>query len=156
MKITRKKTLIVILLIIFTTIIAAYFLLSPNHREVRMNTTNEDKTPPSPSEDMDMVYLYTDNQGMTRFSDQPPVGYDYQIVYIPRQTPGQKSDQLRLDFAEKAKKIMRGEKVHDKTLKKPMNTGREINQIPRTTAGDILSKSNELRQNEEKQDNPPR
>ncbi|MFA6009839.1 MAG: hypothetical protein WC799_07635 [Desulfobacteraceae bacterium] len=156
MKITKKKTLIFILLIIFVTLLAAYFLLPTAHREVGMKTINEDKAPPLPSEDMDMVYLYTDNQGMARFSDQPPVGHDYQVVYIPKTTAVEKHDQLRLDIAEKAKKIMRGEKVHDKTVKKPINTGREFHQLPRTKAGDILSKSNELKQNAEKQDNNSR
>jgi len=156
MKITKKNTLIFILLIIFVTLLAAYFLLPTAHREVGMKTINEDKAPPLPNEDMDMAYLYTDNQGVAHFSDQPPVGYDYQIVYIPRQTSDQKSDSLKMALAEKAKRIMRGEKIHNKTVKKPMNTDREIHQIPRTTAGDILSKSNELRQNAEKQDNHSR
>lgn len=112
--------------------------------------------PPSPVDGMDMVYLYTDSQGASHISDDPPVGYDYQVVYIPKRTSGEKREQLKLDIAEKAKKIMRGEKVHDTTVKKPMNTGREFHQLPRTTAGDILSKSNELRQNVEKQNNHSR
>jgi len=152
----KKKTLIGILLIIFVTLLSTFFLLSRDHKDLEIGSINEDKTPPLPSEDMDMVYLYTDNQGVAHFSEQPPVGYDYQVVYIPRQTSDQKSDSLKIALAEKAKKIMRGEKVHDKTVKKPMNTGREIHQTPRTTAGDILSRSNELRQNEEKQDNHAR
>lgn len=151
MKISNKKTLIVILIIILATLFAAYLFLSLNHRDTGMDTVNGDKTQPLPSDDMDSVYLYTDNQGMAHFSDQPPVGYDYQVVYMPKRTAVEKRDQLKLELADKAKKILRGEKVHGDPVKKPLNTGREFHRFPRTTAGDILSKSNELRQNAEKQ-----
>lgn len=147
----KKKTLIVILPIIFITLLAAYFFLSPDHKDVGMDTIKEDEELPFPVEDMDMVYLYTDNQGVAHVSDQPPVGYDYQMVYIPRQTSTQKSDQLKMALAEKAKRIMRGESTLNERShnKKPTPAGPRP--LPRTTAGDILTRSNELRQQEEKQ-----
>jgi hypothetical protein len=153
MKMNKKKRVIVIIPIILVTLLAAYFLMSRYHMDEGMDTIKEDEPPPFAVEDMDMVYLYTDNQGVAHFSEQPPVGYDYEVVYVPRQTSAQKSDHLKMVLAEKAKRIMRGEKteINKSNIKKTAPDGPKP--LPRTTAGDILSRSNELRQQEENQGN---
>ncbi len=117
-----------------------------------------------PDNGLEAAYLYKDRHGIDHIVFEPPKNFDYQVIYIPKMTDAQKREHYGRDIADDVRRFLRGGAPQDNGGAPPepdsdpyRDTGvspRENHDLPRTPAADILSASNNLRQNTEKTKNP--
>jgi hypothetical protein len=103
-------------------------------------------------EDMDKLYIFTDENGSTRVSSVPPEGKEFQVLYIPRENGGSREQRVRRAMADRMRKLFHGGKIPNRG---PEGESIEKNEavppgLPQTEAGENLDKSNALRLQMEK------
>lgn len=151
MDMKQKKTRIVLAVAALSVIIIGAILAGIFIMDDGKPGQNKSRPPlPFSVENMDRVYLYKDRYGVTHISGQIPQGYDYQVVYVPKRTDGEKLEQFKEDMGEKARMMMRGEHP-------PGGEGKELDSSPsppysKVSAGSVLSRSNAMRRQAEQRE----
>ncbi len=131
--------------------LVVFFLVRQEKRDriESSQTLNQDLLPPFPVRELDKIYIYKDSEGKILVSEKPPEGVDYQVVDVPRSVEDPEVRQRRVDMANQARKIMRGQGEGDGSPEdRPEQDDREqpgATSLSGASAGDILSRSNALR-----------
>lgn len=110
---------------------------------------NQELLPPFPVRELDKIYIYRDADGNTLVSDKPPEGFEYKVLEVPAHGRDPRSQQFRVEMANQARKIMRGQGDGDDTPDGPaeQDDGEQVGGegLSGASAGDVLSRSNALR-----------